>query len=79
MGERFQLAGLGSLADEDATAMDEEAFRSLYDATARPILAYLAGVTGRRDVAEDLLQETYCRFLTRKPAAMDSPSCLLRL
>jgi RNA polymerase sigma-70 factor, ECF subfamily len=72
MGESFQLAGLASLADEDATAMDEEEFRSLYEATARPIMGYLAGVTGRRDVAEDLLQETYCRFLTRKPAAMDA-------
>jgi RNA polymerase sigma-70 factor, ECF subfamily len=72
MGESFQLAGLVSLGDEDAAAMGEEEFRSLYEATARPITAYLAGVTGRRDVAEDLLQETYCRFLTRKPAAMDA-------
>jgi RNA polymerase sigma-70 factor, ECF subfamily len=72
MGDSFQLAGLVSLADEDATAMGEEEFRSLYDATARPILAYLAGVTGRRDVAEDLLQETYCRFLTRQPARMEA-------
>jgi RNA polymerase sigma-70 factor (ECF subfamily) len=72
MDESFQLAGLVSLADEDATAMDEQEFRSLYDATARPILAYLAGVSGRRDVAEDLLQETYCRFLTRQPARMEA-------
>lgn len=58
-------------ADEEDGAMDELAFQSLYDATARPIRAYLVGVTGRRDVADDLLQETYCRFLVRKPAAMD--------
>jgi RNA polymerase sigma-70 factor (ECF subfamily) len=30
------------------------------------------GVTGRRDVAEDVLQETYCRFLVRQPPAMDA-------
>ncbi len=33
--------------------MSEQEFRSLYDATARPIFAYLVGVTGRRDVADD--------------------------
>jgi RNA polymerase sigma-70 factor (ECF subfamily) len=57
-------------ADEDDAAMGEEAFRALYEATARPILAYLVGVTGRRDAADDVLQETYCRFLMRQPAAM---------
>lgn len=57
--------------DEEAAAMGEHEFRLLYDATAQPVLAYLTGVTGRRDVAEDLLQETYCRFLTRRRAAME--------
>ncbi len=56
--------------DEQDAAMNEQAFRVLYDTAARPILAYLIGVTGRRDVADDLLQETFCRFLVRKPPAM---------
>lgn len=55
-------------SDAENVAMDEQSFHALYDATARPILAYLTGVTGRRDVADDLLQETYCRFLTRQRA-----------
>ncbi len=55
---------------QDRTAMDERQFQSLYDATARPIHAYLIGVTGRRDVADDVLQETYFRFLSRKPAGL---------
>jgi RNA polymerase sigma-70 factor (ECF subfamily) len=70
MDEIFPIAGLIPLAEEEATAMNEQEFRSLYDATARPILAYLVGVTGRRDVAEDLLQETYCRFVVRQPRSM---------
>jgi RNA polymerase sigma-70 factor (ECF subfamily) len=53
-----------------AAAMDEQHFQSLYDATARPIHAYLLGVTGNKDVADDVLQDTYFRFLSRHPAGM---------
>ena len=54
----------------DSTAMDEQQFQLLYEATARPIHAYLIGITGQRDIADDVLQETYCRFLSRRPAGM---------
>jgi RNA polymerase sigma-70 factor, ECF subfamily len=50
----------------EASAHDEAAFQLIYDATARPLWAYLLRVSGRRDIADDLLQETYCRFLGRK-------------
>ena len=50
----------------DASALDEDAFQSIYDATARPLWGYLLRVSGRRDVADDLVQETYCRFLGRR-------------
>ena len=43
--------------------MEEQAFHALYAATAKPLWAYIARVSGRPDVANDLLQETYCRFL----------------
>jgi RNA polymerase sigma-70 factor (ECF subfamily) len=57
---------------QDSTAMDEQQFQLLYDATARPIHAYLIGVTGQRDIADDVLQETYYRFLQRHPAGMSA-------
>ena len=43
--------------------MDEETFRGFYDRTARTLRAYLARVTGDAALADDLLQETYFRFL----------------
>lgn len=43
--------------------MDEDTFRALYDRTARALWAYLSRITGSPDAADDLLQETYYRFL----------------
>src|SRR4051812_43980330 len=43
--------------------MDEDAFRAFYDRNARGVWAYLARVAGDRQIADDLLQETFYRFL----------------
>jgi RNA polymerase sigma-70 factor (ECF subfamily) len=54
-----------------AFVMDEESFRAFYERTARGVWAYLARVTGDRQLADDLLQETFYRFL-RAAATYDS-------
>jgi RNA polymerase sigma-70 factor, ECF subfamily len=43
--------------------MDEESFRAFYERTARPLHAYLSRMTGDLSMADDLLQDTYYRFL----------------
>jgi RNA polymerase sigma-70 factor (ECF subfamily) len=60
--ERLEAVRAHDLAFE----MDEEAFRSFYDRTARSVWAYLSRLTGDPAQADDLLQETYYRFLRAK-------------
>jgi RNA polymerase sigma-70 factor (ECF subfamily) len=50
-------------APEAAFAMTEDAFRAFYERTARPVWGYLSRLTGDPSAADDLLQETYYRFL----------------
>jgi len=55
---------LGAFDEAERTfQMTEEAFRSFYELTARPVRVYLVRMTGDDRLADDLLQETYYRFL----------------
>ena len=55
---------LGAFDEAERTfQMTEEAFRTFYELTARPVRVYLARMTGDDRLADDLLQETYYRFL----------------
>ena len=63
---------LGAFDEAERTfQMTEEAFRVFYELTARPVRVYLARMTGDDRLADDLLQETYYKFL-RSNATFES-------
>jgi RNA polymerase sigma-70 factor (ECF subfamily) len=57
--------------DAQASAVDEAEFRGVYQATSTPLRAYLLHVCRQPDVADDLVQETWCRYVMRRHPVMD--------
>jgi len=58
-----RLNGDAAAEADVALAMDEDAFRAFYDRTAGPLWGYLSRISGDRQTADDLLQESYYRLL----------------
>lgn len=59
-GQQFGRA-IGAVAE--IFQMDEVSFRTFYDRTARPLWSYLYRTSGNAALADDLMQESYYRFL----------------
>jgi RNA polymerase sigma-70 factor, ECF subfamily len=51
--------------------VEEQAFSALYEATAKPLWRYVARVSGRQDIADDILQESYLRLLCSGRSEME--------
>jgi RNA polymerase sigma-70 factor (ECF subfamily) len=62
LSELQRLQPATATADE-ALYMDQDTFRAIYDRTAKPLWVYLFRRTNSAELADDLLQETYYRFL----------------
>ena len=65
-------AELARVRTPASDAIGAQEFQRLYETHSRAILGYLIAVTNRREVADDLLQETFVRLLTRALPAMDA-------
>lgn len=50
---------------------DDDAFQSIFDRYSRPILSFIYDMTGERDVAEELAQETFVRAYKNLGALQD--------
>jgi RNA polymerase sigma-70 factor (ECF subfamily) len=63
--ERLSLASARADARTHrmALSMTEDEFRGFYDRNSRPLWAYLSRISGSREAADDLVQETFYRFL----------------
>lgn len=52
--------------------MDQPDFQALYKQTAPGLRAYLRVSTGSGDLADDLLQECYCRLIQHAPTGLNA-------
>jgi RNA polymerase sigma-70 factor (ECF subfamily) len=61
--DAISQVNLGDAAEASGLSMDDQAFAGFYQRTARPVWTYLVHVSGNPALADDLLQESYLRFL----------------
>lgn len=59
-------------AAERPLAISEAAFQAFYQETARPLWAFICRMCSKPELADDLLQETYLRFLRASDLKADA-------
>src|SRR6266542_735152 len=72
MIERATPTRMKARAGDEAGALDDAAFRLFYQQHARAVWSYLCRVLGNPSQADDVLQETFCRFLTAPVAGLEA-------
>ncbi len=64
--------GESTPAEDEMTALTDTFWQSTYQRHAPAVLAFLSSRTGRRDLAEDLLQETFVRAIRAQRRVKDT-------
>lgn len=59
--------------------MEDKLFETVYENTARPLWAYVARMSGNASAADDIVQETYLRFLRASGRPSDANEAKLFL
>ncbi|MDR3676553.1 MAG: RNA polymerase sigma factor [Acidobacteriota bacterium] len=68
----LESSKVGTETTEQSFPMDEQTFRVFYESTARPLWSYLSRILGSATLADDLVQETYFRFLRANQKSDDA-------
>jgi RNA polymerase sigma-70 factor, ECF subfamily len=71
MIDRATSARAGARGGDETQTLDEAAFRLFYQQHGRAVWSYLYRVLGNASQADDVMQETFCRFLTAPVARLD--------
>ena len=64
----------GLIAERESSRMNQTVFREFYSKTAPALRSYIARSCGSYDLAEDVMQEAFLRFLRTAPADMEGPA-----
>jgi RNA polymerase sigma-70 factor, ECF subfamily len=64
----------GIAVERESCRMDQTAFREFYTKTAAALRSYVSRSCGSYDLAEDIMQEAFLRFLRTAPSGMEEPA-----
>lgn len=62
------------IAERESSRMNQAAFREFYLKAAPALRSYIARSCGSYDLAEDIMQEAFLRFLRTAPPGMEEPA-----
>jgi RNA polymerase sigma-70 factor (ECF subfamily) len=69
-----ESATAGLIAQRESSRMNQTAFREFYSKTAPALRSYISRSCGFYDLAEDIMQEAFLRFIRTAPSNLEKPA-----